>query len=205
MPQRRYEPTEADRAGLLALLGAAVPLSKISSVLGISEDTIRRHYPRELAGSGLTRGRKPFDPSPEQREMVRGLAAVGVSHDDIAEALRISPTTLRRHCRQELWAGTLRAGLKVGANLLRIATTDPPVPGTVEAAIWWTKARMGWKDPSPRPPPSAWADRSAVTVIITPREDGQGMPERPLDGSAGDRLVFGWPSHGDATEAGTDA
>jgi hypothetical protein len=77
------------------------------------------------------------------------LAAVGVSHDDIAAALRISPTTLRRHCHQELRVGTLRAKMKVGASLLRIATANPPVPGTVEAVIWWTKARMGWQDPSP--------------------------------------------------------
>ena len=50
--------------------------------------------------------------------------------------------------REELTLGAHRANMAVASNLFRIATKKGGGPATVQAAIWWTKARMGWtRDP----------------------------------------------------------
>jgi hypothetical protein len=74
------------------------------------------------------------------------MAAVGIPEDAIALVIGISPKTLRRHYRIELSTGQPKANAKVAGNLYRIATGDGR--GAVAAAIWWTKARMGWREQS---------------------------------------------------------
>ena len=87
-------------------------------------------------------------------------AALGQPHEDIAQMLGISRNTLEKHFGAELSVGALRANLKVGSNLFKIATADPPLPGTVTAAMFWAKTRMGW-----RSAPAALHDKRAFMAL----------------------------------------
>jgi hypothetical protein len=58
--------------------------------------------------------------------------------------LRISRPTLEKHFRRELDTGATEANLRVVQSLYNNATKNM----SVQAQIWWTKTRMGWKDSS---------------------------------------------------------
>ncbi len=83
-----------------------------------------------------------FEPTEEQRRTVRAMSGYGVPHDDIATLLEVAPKTLRKHFRRELDRGSIEATAKVGQSLFRMATEG----GSVAAAIFWMKARAGWRE-----------------------------------------------------------
>ncbi len=83
-----------------------------------------------------------FEPTPEQRRTVRAMAGFGAPQDDIATFLDIDPKTLRKHFRIELDRGGIEATTKVAQSLFRMATEG----NNVAAAIFWMKARAGWRD-----------------------------------------------------------
>ena len=89
----------------------------------------------------MTQGTR-FEPNDEQRRTVRAMSGYGVPHDDIATMLRLDPKTLRKHFRDELDRGSIEATAKVGQSLFRMATEG----GSVAAAIFWMKARAGWRE-----------------------------------------------------------
>lgn len=62
--------------------------------------------------------------------------------------LRISPKTLRKHYRDELKLGHVKANVKVAENLCRKATGEGRE--AVVAAIFWLKTRAGKGDDVPR-------------------------------------------------------
>jgi hypothetical protein len=84
------------------------------------------------------------DPTEHDRNLVSLMAGMGIKEEAIAAALRISPSTLRQQYAEELAFGHVKLDVKVAANLYRLATGTGP--GAVQAAIWWTKALMGWGD-----------------------------------------------------------
>jgi hypothetical protein len=69
------------------------------------------------------------------------MAAYGVPEADIACALVIDAKTLRKHCREELDTGHVKATAKVAEFLFRMATTGGPQ--CVTATIFWMKTRGG--------------------------------------------------------------
>lgn len=73
--------------------------------------------------------------------MVEEMAKHGVPQDSIAVVLDISPMTLRKHFRRELDLGAAQANVQIGKTLFEMATG-----GNVAAAIFWSKARMGWRE-----------------------------------------------------------
>lgn len=94
-------------------------------------------------------GRKAFEPTHEQRQLVEQLVAFGLRQDEICSLIihcgrAISKPTLAKHFRHELNQGSLKANVKVAANLYRIATSSEK--GAVTAAIFWLKTRGGWKE-----------------------------------------------------------
>jgi hypothetical protein len=101
------------------------------------EGTIQRDdslLPRLLAAASLYPG------TPQSR--------YGIPHEDICRLVinprtgrPIDDKTLRRHFRYELDTGYVKANAKVAQSLYAQATG-----GNVTAAIWWTKARMGWAE-----------------------------------------------------------
>ena len=66
----------------------------------------------------------------------------GVPHLDIATFLGIDAKTLRKHFREELDRGTTEANAKVAQSLFTMATQGK----NVAAAIFWMKARAGWRE-----------------------------------------------------------
>ena len=83
-----------------------------------------------------------FVPTPEQRKMVKTMAAFGIPQLDIASAVGISDRTLRKAFREELDRGVIDANLRVAETCFRMATS-----GTVPAAtFFWLKARAGWRE-----------------------------------------------------------
>ena len=84
------------------------------------------------------RAHKPTAESRQQAEMMSG---VGVPQEDIALLLGVSLPTLHKHYRGDLDRGMAKANARVGQSLFQQA-----VNGNVTAAIYWTKARMGWTE-----------------------------------------------------------
>ncbi|WP_244408254.1 hypothetical protein [Roseomonas fluvialis] len=70
------------------------------------------------------------------------MAGFGVPHTDIATFLGIDAKTLRKHFREELDRGTTEANAKVAQSLFQMATQGK----NVAAAIFWMKARAGWRE-----------------------------------------------------------
>jgi len=108
--------------------------------------------PRITANSVLIPGwspkRSPNEhiPTERTRTLVETMTAYGASQPQIASTLDISPATLARYYREELTLGHGRAHMAVAQNLFRIATTPKATAPVVNAAIWWSKARMGWSE-----------------------------------------------------------
>ena len=88
----------------------------------------------------------PHVKTPESAETVEMLAGNGITQSEIAEVLDINNATLWKHYREELVLGFHRANMAVASNLFAIATRKDGGSATVQAAIWWTKARMGWSE-----------------------------------------------------------
>ena len=72
------------------------------------------------------------------------MAAYGVPENDIARVLAVDAKTLRKHYRDELDTGHIKANSRVAESLYRKATTEGPQ--SVTAAIFWLKTRAGWKE-----------------------------------------------------------
>ena len=89
-------------------------------------------------------GRPPHEPTPMSRRNVEALAGYGIPEADIARVIGIDPKTLRKHYRQELRYGHVKANARVAENLFRKATGEGRE--AVIAAIFWMKTRAGWKE-----------------------------------------------------------
>jgi hypothetical protein len=72
------------------------------------------------------------------------MTAYGVPESDIARVIGIDPKTLRKHYRDELDTGQIKATAKVAESLFRKATSDGPQ--SVTAAIFWLKTKGGWRE-----------------------------------------------------------
>jgi hypothetical protein len=89
-------------------------------------------------------GRPPHAPDTVSRRQVEAMAAYGIPEVDIARVIGIDPKTLRRHYRDELDTGHIKANAKVAEFLFRKATTEGHQ--CVTAAIFWMKTRGGWRE-----------------------------------------------------------
>jgi len=84
--------------------------------------------------------------SPEARNRVEALAAYGTPHKEIARVLRIDLDALRADYEEELATGRTKANSRVAEALYRTAIAGGREG--VTAAIFWLKARAGWKETS---------------------------------------------------------
>jgi hypothetical protein len=91
-------------------------------------------------------GRPEYVPTDKDRAFVRAMSMAGAQHERMAEVIGITAKTLRKHFRHELDYGRDQANANVVANLYRQATKDDPK--AITAAIYWTKAQMGWREAS---------------------------------------------------------
>ena len=89
-------------------------------------------------------GRPAHQPEPGTRRQVEAMAGYGVPEADIGRVLGIDAKTLRKHYREELDNGHVKANVKVAENLYRKATGEGRE--AVTAAIFWLKTRARWKE-----------------------------------------------------------
>ena len=153
----------------------------------IENDLPERPYGKR-SKAGVRLGRKPKNP-PKQKsppviekktrkhridsdEMVRlsimGLAKQGMTQDQIADTVGVSRSYLAKHFKQEIKVGKIIGDALVTENLYRQAMKD--TPAAVPAAIYITKARMGWTDKHP--------DENAGRNQIVFDFSGLGLEER---------------------------
>jgi hypothetical protein len=124
-----------------------------------------------------------YRPTEEQRRTVRAMSGYGIPQEDIATFFDIDAKTLRKHFRNEIDKGSIEATSKVAQSLFRMATEGK----NVAAAIFWMKARAGWREKHPqidedeptRPTQIAW-------VIIDPE-----LPKSPPDVIDGSIMTSG--------------
>jgi hypothetical protein len=74
------------------------------------------------------------------------MAGYGVAEADIGRVIGIDAKTLRKHYRDELDLGHVKANAKVAENLFRKATGEGRE--SVTAAIFLLKTRARWKETS---------------------------------------------------------
>jgi len=93
-------------------------------------------------------GMPSFVPTDEQRRIVEKAAGFGLPQERICQLIvsertgkAIDKKTLGEAFRAELDRGMALADYAVAKSLY-----DQAVGGNVTAQIWWTKARMGWKE-----------------------------------------------------------
>jgi hypothetical protein len=88
-------------------------------------------------------GRKPMEPTAEQRKMVSDMVAFGIPALNICGVLGISHPTLEKHFRDEIDNSKARANTKVAGMLFKAAVEKDDRT----AQIFWLKTQAGWKEP----------------------------------------------------------
>jgi hypothetical protein len=124
------------------------------------------------------RRRTAYEPTEADRNTVNAMAAIGIKQDDMARVLKIAPKTLRKHFSDELELGMIKANAAVGGALFTLATK--PGPGQATAAIFWSKTRMGWKEPAQAhehsgPDGKPIEVRQITFTIVRPGETGDAV------------------------------
>ncbi len=93
-------------------------------------------------------GRKPHMPTEQTRGFVEAMTAGGETQENIAGVIGIDPKTLRKHYASELDLGAVKANALVAQSLHQNAIGGGKwQDANMTAAIWWSKARMGWREP----------------------------------------------------------
>src|SRR3954454_13020174 len=87
-------------------------------------------------------GQGPREFTAEERNQAEVLSGIGLPHRQIAVLLACDEKTLRRHLGEELTRGDAKATAKVAQSLFQMATVEK----SVAAAIFWMKARAGWRE-----------------------------------------------------------
>jgi len=85
-------------------------------------------------------GRPPIEITDEKKAKVAELAKLGLPHDQIAFALRITVKTLRKHFEPELYDSAIEANKRVLTKLYDLA-----VAGNPAAATFWARTRCKFR------------------------------------------------------------
>ena len=109
-------------------------------------------------------------PTDKTREQVLSASGLGLPQVQIAALIGISDVTLRKHYEKELAVGKATASAQIAKSLYNKA-----VAGDTTAAIWWTKAQMGWGETN---------TTRVGNIDGTPLEGIQITFVKPGDGSA---------------------
>lgn len=110
-------------------------------------ETPEQSAPNSSGPEKRKRGQPAFKPTQEQRNLVKYLAAAGVSQERICQCLRdkkgnpIEDDTLRKHFREEL---------DTSADMITGLATSKVVHGINTNQAWavcfWLKCRAGWRE-----------------------------------------------------------
>lgn len=101
--------------------------------------------------------------------MVEALAGYGIPQGQIMllvvhKGRHIAKDTLHHHFRAELDSGMAKANAKIAGALFKNAIDH----NNVAAQIWWTKVRMGWKEPAQDMLVGGLAGAPAIQIVVKP-------------------------------------
>jgi len=111
------------------------------------------------------------------RANVKRLAALGATHEDIANAIHCTAKTLRRHFRRELDTGVAEANAAVSTYLFNAAKA-----GDVRAQIFWLKTKAGWREGNAPPEPKPRRDCIDCTEAEMPSDFQAGASSKRTRG-----------------------
>jgi predicted transcriptional regulator len=80
-------------------------------------------------------------PTIASRAEVSALLSFGVTHDQIADYMSMSPTTLRKHYADELRTASISANAQVARCLFKKAVEQDDLT----AQIFWLKTKARWR------------------------------------------------------------
>lgn len=86
-------------------------------------------------------GRKAYEPTKAERQLVELHATIGTPQRAIADIIGIDVNTLQKYFRQELDLAYHKANAQVGGALFKKA-----VGGDTTAMIFWMKTRAKWRE-----------------------------------------------------------
>jgi len=111
--------------------------------------------------------RPKMNPSVEQREKIKIMAACGIPQEEMVKQIGIrSAKTLRKYFRQELDRASVEANCTVARALFKKARD-----GDVEAGKFWLKCRAGWREH-----PGFASSASALPPFVVAKDDGVQQP-----------------------------
>tara|TARA_R100000329_G_scaffold135589_2_gene115988 strand:- start:1271 stop:1618 length:348 start_codon:yes stop_codon:yes gene_type:complete len=84
---------------------------------------------------------KKHETSEQTKELVKKLAGLGSTAEDIALKLKINRDTLRKYYEHELSLGRIDANTFIAGTLYEQAKA-----GNLTAQMFWLKTRAGWKE-----------------------------------------------------------
>jgi hypothetical protein len=90
----------------------------------------------------MAKGQQPHEATPERRRQVLTMVGMGLTQTEILRLIEIDRKTLYKYYRHELDTGVAEANLRVAKSLFDMATKEKVHP----AAIFWMRARAGWRD-----------------------------------------------------------
>lgn len=103
------------------------------------------------------------------------MTGYGITQADVAKWLQLDTKTLRKHYKHEIDIGAIEANAQVARSLYKNAVENE----NVAAQIWWTKARMGWKDTSNQP-----EDKQPMVIDFRWADAPAPPPEPTIEGRA---------------------
>lgn len=199
-----HKATPRTREAVRAMLAARMTQEAIAATLGIGRIVLRRVYAEEIAQAGNRDGQRAHVPTEEMRRQVESMAGYGIPKEDIAAVTGVSKSVIERHYATELAQGHIKANSRVAQSLFQQATGAPAQVGpdghvlrdevkpNVTAAIFWTKARMGWRETTRQE--HTGKDGGPIEMELSRLSDDElrtlenilGKTAQPGDGSGGD-------------------
>lgn len=111
-------------------------------------------------------GRQAHKPTDQSRRQVETLSGYGVPQDQIAVLTGCDPKTLRKWYAEELERGNAKATAAVAQTLYQRATGTGK--DALAAAIFWLKARAGWREVQRTEVTGADGEALAHGVMVVP-------------------------------------
>jgi len=104
------------------------------------------------------------------------MAAYGIPEADVARVLGIDPKTLRKHYRDELDTGSIKANSRIAESLYRKAMGDGAQ--SVTACIFWLKTRAHWKETTVQEHTGNMGPimRIERVIVAAPLREDRGLP-----------------------------
>lgn len=118
---------------------------------------------RKATGAGA----KKWEPTKEQRDMVRRMVGIGMTLAEVGKVLKKDRNTISLRCRDEIETAAIHANMTVIANLFKQTATN------VRAAEFWLINRD----------PSRWKMRSYLeggVTLAVPRPNLSGLSNEQL-------------------------